>query len=103
MKRRQGGGVGAKRRQNWSTETTGPSARREQPIPQTAVPPPIIPHGQGQPPRPRVLGPCYRCDGFGHLAATCPVKDKGSYPLCQPVVGSAELSVVSNHQSSYLR
>ena len=32
------------------------------------------------------------------MAATCPVKDKGSYPLCHPVVGSAELSVVSNHQ-----
>ena len=27
------------------------------------------------------------------------MKDKGLYPLCQPVVGSAELSVVSNHQS----
>ena len=45
--RRGGGGAGAKRRQNWSTETTGPSARRGQPIPQTAVPPPLIPYGQG--------------------------------------------------------
>jgi len=40
-----------------------------QTIPQISVPPPLMPHGQGQP-RPRVLGPCYYCGGFGHLAAT---------------------------------
>lgn len=45
-----------------------------------------------------MLGPCCRCGGFGHLAATCPVKEKTVYPLHQPVVSSAELFVVPNHQ-----
>lgn len=87
--------AGAKRRRNWTTETAGPSNKRGQTFLQTSAPPPLMPHGQGQP-KPRVLGPCYRCGGFGHLVATCPVKDKSVYPLCQPVVSSAEVSVVSD-------
>ena len=42
--------------------------------------------------RPRVLGPCFKCAAWGHLAANCPTKDRGVYPFCQPVVSSAELS-----------
>ena len=40
-------------------------------------------------PKPRVIGPCYRCAGWGHLAASC-TKAKASYPLNQPVVGLAD-------------
>ena len=35
--------------------------------------------------RPRVVGPCFRCAAWGHLAANCPAKDK-LYPFCQSVV-----------------
>ena len=41
--------------------------------------------------RPQVLGPCFKCAAWGHLAANCPTKDRGVYPFCQPVVSSAEL------------
>ena len=64
----------------YSTDQPGPSARRD--VGQT----PAMPSSQG---RPRVLGPCFRCGVFGHLAAACTAKVK-PYPFCQPVVSSAE-------------
>ena len=35
--------------------------------------------------RPRVLRPCFQCGAFGHLAATCPAKEK-LYPFYQPML-----------------
>ena len=90
-KRRRGGGTGAKRKRGWS-DTGGPSSRREPQGLQLVAPPPPVPQGQGGQPRPRVLGPCFTCGGFGHLARTCPKKPL--YPLDQPVVSSAEGSHV---------
>ena len=85
-KRKRGGGAGAKRKRSWN-DTGGPSARREpQPV-QTVAPPPLLPQGQY---KPRVLGPCFSCGAFGHLAKTCP--KKAMYPFSQPVVSSAEVS-----------
>ena len=40
-------------------------------------------------PKPKVIGSCYRCAGWGHLAASC-TKGKATYPLNQPVVGLAD-------------
>ena len=48
-----------------------PSHRRD------AGQPPVVPIPQS---RPRVLGPCFHCGAFGHLAATCPSKEK-LYPF----------------------
>ena len=86
-KRRRGGGAGAKRKRSWS-DTGGPSSRREPQALQLATPLPPVPQGQGGQPRPRILGPCFTCGGFGHLARTYPKKPL--YPLDQPVVSSAE-------------
>ena len=47
---------------------------------------PALPPSQG---RPRVLGLCWCCGAYGHLAVTCTAKEK-LYPFCQPVVSSAE-------------
>lgn len=52
-----------------------------------------MPQGQGQL-RPRVLGPCYSCGGFGHLSSEG--QDSISF---MSAWGSAEGSVVSKHQS----
>ena len=90
-KRRRGGGAGAKRKRGWS-DAGGPSSRREPQALQLAAPPPPVPQGQGGQPRPRILGPCFTCGSFGHLARTCP--KKSLYPLDQPVVSSAEGSHV---------
>ena len=64
----------------YPSDQPGPSYRRD------AGQPPAVPIPQS---RPRVLGPCFRCGAFGHLAATCSSKEK-LYPFCQPVVSSAE-------------
>ena len=90
-KRRCGGGAGAKRKRGWS-DAGGPSSRREPQAVQLAATPPPAPQGQGGQPRPRILGPCFTCGSFGHLARTCP--KKSLYPLDQPVVSSAEGSHV---------
>ena len=50
---------------------------------------PIRPPATPVIPKPRVIGPCYRCAGWGHLAASC-TKAKATYPLNQPVVGLAD-------------
>ena len=44
--------------------------------------------------RPRVVGPCFRCAAWGHLAANCPAKDK-LYPFCQSVVRETDKFKVS--------
>ena len=48
--------------------------------------------------RPKVLGPCFTCGAFGHLAASCPLKGK-QYPFGQPVVSSAEVTSVLSEYS----
>ena len=50
-------------------------------------PPPLLPQGQF---KLYVLGPCFSCGGFGHLAKTC--QKKSVCPFNQPVVSSAEVS-----------
>ena len=44
--------------------------------------------------RPRVVGPCFCCAAWGHLAANCPAKDK-LYPFCQSVVRETDKCKVS--------
>ena len=44
--------------------------------------------------RPCVIGPCFHCATWGHLAANCPVKDK-LYPFCQSVVKETDKFKVS--------
>ena len=85
-KRKRGGGAGVKRKRSWNN-TGGPSGRRESQPVQTVAPRSLLLQGQF---RPRVLGPCFSCGGFGHLAKTCP--RKSVYPFNQPVVSSAEVS-----------
>ena len=56
-----------------------------------------------QPPRqPRavlgLLGLCWQCGAFSHLAASCTVTK--SYPLSQPVVCSAEMSTLDKVELS---
>ena len=63
----------------YPTEQPGPSSRRD--VGQT----PATSYQN----RPRMLGPCFRCGAFGHLAASCTAKER-LYPFCQPVVSSAE-------------
>ena len=65
----------------------GPSSRtRELPV---AVPPPLLPQGPARPPRVSVLGPCFSCGQYGHLARMCPKKTV--YPLSQSVVSKTEI------------
>ena len=85
--------MAAKRKKG--TANSGYRRRRVSPYP-SDQPGPSYRRDVGQPPavpipqiRPRVLGPCFRCGAFGHLAATCPSKEK-LYPFCQPMVSSAE-------------
>ena len=67
----------------------GPSSRmRKSPV---TVPPPLLPQGPARPPRVPVLGPCFSCGQFGHLARMC--SKKSVYPFSQPVVGKAEIHV----------
>ena len=44
-----------------------------------------------RPYKPKVLGPCFQCDGYGHIAKFCNVPKK-PYPFTQPVVSSAGVS-----------
>ena len=86
-KRRRGSGTGIKKKNLF--EGAGPSSRmREPPV---AIPPPLLPQGPTRPPRVPVLGPCFYCGQFGHLARMCP--KKSVYPFNQPVVGKAEIHV----------
>ena len=86
-KRRAGDGNSDSKRKtgNWS-DGLGPSNKKDNPVNmmQPSRPPatPVIP-------KPRVIGPCYRCAGWGHLAASC-TKAKATYPLNQPVVDLAD-------------
>ena len=93
-KRHRGGGVGGKRRRSWS-DTAGPGTKRGPTFTQPSAPAPLMSQGQ---PRPRVLGLCFKCGGFGHIAVNCPVRDKAVYPFYQPVVSSAEVSQRSPSQ-----
>ena len=63
----------------YPTDQPGPSSRRD--VGQT----PATSYQN----RPRMLGPCFRCGVFGHLAASCTAKER-PYPFCQPAVSSAE-------------
>ena len=81
--RRGSGAAGIKKKS--LSGGTGPSSRlREPPV---AIPPPLLPQGPARPPR--VLGPCFSCGQYGHLAKFCPKKTV--YPLNKPVVSKAEI------------
>ena len=85
-------------------EQPRPSYRRE--VYQPPPPSPLMGQYQFQnrpPPqylnRPRVLGPCFSCGAYGHLAASCGAKER-PYPLNQPVVSSAADVSEFIHQST---
>ena len=92
-KRRRGRNTGARKWRNWN-DGGYQNSRRELPMASTSS-------GSGPPaqmkPRPWVVGPCYRCAAWGHLAANCPAKEKVVYPFYQPVVSKAD--VVNNSES----
>ena len=85
-KRRRGGGSGSKRKCGYVA--TGPQSSRPSREPQVAAPLPLLPQAPVRP-RVAVLGPCFSCGQFGHLAKTCPKKNV--YPLNKPVVSKAEV------------
>ena len=87
-KKRKGASGNKRKASNWS-DNPGPSSRREAPA---GMMQPGKPSTGPVPQRPRVIGPCYRCAGWGHLAANCP-KNKAQYPLSQSVVGLADQSI----------
>ena len=90
-KKRKGASGNKRKASNWS-DNPGPSSRREAPA---GMMQPGKPSTGPVPQRPRVIGPCYRCAGWGHLAANCP-KNKALYPLSQSVVGLAD-QLISLH------
>ena len=45
--------------------------------------------------KPRVLGPCFSCGGYGHLASSCGAKER-PYPLCNPLYNPLCQLVVSS-------
>ena len=96
-KRRGGGQGGYRRRRPQWVDQPGPSRRDAyQPPPLMAMGPQYqyrspmgqYPNVQNRNNRPRVLGPCFSCGAYGHLAASCGAKDR-QYPWYQPVVSSA--------------
>ena len=88
-KRRKGGNFAARKRRNWGD---GPSSRKEPQGTNTSGGSTQVHQTQ---PRPRVVGPCYRCAAWGHLAANCTAKEK-VYPFCQPAVSKAEAADKAN-------
>ena len=75
-KRRRGANAAKKRPREMEPAAGGPSNKRE-----------FNALTRQAPPKPRVIGPCYRCAEWGHLAATCPKRT--TYPFddqCQLVV-----------------
>lgn len=84
-KHRCGGGTTGIKKQSGPPGTSPTSRPRE---PQVAVPPPLLPQALTRPPWVPVLGPCFSCGQYGHLARMFPKKTV--YPLNQPVVGKAE-------------
>ena len=83
----KGGNANARKRaRNWSEGPTQ-NNRKEPPMATNSSgtgPAPLIP------PRPRAVGPCYRCAAWGHLAPNYPAKEK-AYPFCQSLVSKADL------------
>ena len=77
MEAEKGGGYGSER------QAPGYYDRREQ----WGPPPPMVPQ------RPRVLGPCFQCGGYGHIAKFCSDRTRPNrpYSFSQPVVSSAEV------------
>ena len=69
----------------------GPSVRRDAPPP---TPRPLMSLGPQRQTRQKVLGPCFTCGGFGHLARTCHYKGR-QYPFNLPVVSSADTTCVT--------
>ena len=84
-KRHKGGNYTAKKRRNWGD---GLSSRREPQATSASGGSTQVHQTQS---RPQVVGPCYRCAAWGHLAASCTAKEK-VYPFCQPVVSKAEVA-----------
>ena len=79
-KRRRGTNAAKKCPREMEPAAGGPSNKRESNAPTRQAPP-----------KPRVIGPCYRCAEWGHLAATCPKRN--TYPFdsqCQLVVSQAD-------------
>ena len=63
------------------------SGRREAPPP--LPPKPLMSLAPQRQSRPKVLGPCFSCGGFGHLARTCPYKGVYGKPGMPEQPGSA--------------
>ena len=61
--------------------------------------PPPLAMMSPRPYKPKVLGPCFQCGGYGRIAKFCNIPKK-LYPLTQPVVSSAGVcpSAVSDRQ-----
>lgn len=70
IKKHRGASGNSKRKtSNWSDNPAGLASRKDTPA---GMMQPGRLSGGPAPERPRVIGPCYRCAGWGHLAAKCP-------------------------------
>ena len=76
---------------NWSDNPAVPSSQKDTPA---GMMQPGRLSGVPALQRTRVIGPCYRCAGWGHIATNCP--QKAMYPLSRPVEGLAD-PVISPH------
>ena len=73
-----------------SWDTPVPSVRRDTP---PTTPKPLMSLTPLKQVRHKVLGPCFTCRAYEHLARTCPTK-RLQYPFSQPVMTNADATCV---------